>query len=97
MIKFFLFLTDITPLFAIYAGNNRLFYYIVSKYDTCNICAHTLHRVCETIRLEYPNIDNMISYVKKVLSKAPSRALKFRAGLIICCFHSIYLPDGELD
>jgi len=39
--------------------------------------AHGLHRVCETIRLEYPNIDNMVNCVKKVFLKAPSRVLKF--------------------
>lgn len=30
---------------------------------TCAV--HGLHRVCETIRLEYQNIENMTSCVKK--------------------------------
>lgn len=41
------------------------------KHVTC--FAHALHRVSETIRSEYPDIDCLISNVKKVFLKAPSR------------------------
>lgn len=40
---------------------------------------YRLHRVCEIIRVEYPNIYNIISCVKKIFLTAPSRVLKFRA------------------
>jgi len=36
-----------------------------------NCAAYGLYRMCEAIKLEYPNIDNMISRVKKCFQKAP--------------------------
>lgn len=36
------------------------------------------YTVCKTIRFEYPNIDNMISCVKKVFLNAPSHVLEFQ-------------------
>lgn len=66
------------------------------------ICvAHKLHRVYETISLKYFNIDNMISldsWVKKVFSKAQSRALKFRELPVILQHVGTYhMAYGELD
>lgn len=40
--------------------------------------AHGLHRVSEQVRLYYPDIDRLVSNIKKVFSKAPSRVSKFR-------------------
>lgn len=39
--------------------------------------AHAMHRVAETIRAFYPEVDRLISNVKKVFNKAPSRIRKF--------------------
>jgi len=35
--------------------------------------AHSLHRVCESLREEYTHADKFVSEMKKVLVKAPSR------------------------
>lgn len=40
--------------------------------------AHGLHRIAETIRGCYPNVDNLISSVKKVFLKAPHRVRLFQ-------------------
>lgn len=73
--KVFLFLTDAAP-YMVKTANTLTVLFPNMIHVTC--VAHGLHRVCETIRLEYPNIDNMISCVKKGFLKAPSRVLKFR-------------------
>ena len=39
--------------------------------------AHASHRVAETVRAFYPEVDRLISAVKKVFCKAPSRVRKF--------------------
>jgi len=40
--------------------------------------AHGLHRVAETIRVYYPEVDRLISSTKKVFCKAPNRVRLFR-------------------
>ena len=41
--------------------------------------AHALHRVCETIRVLYPNVDKLIANAKKkVFVKSPSRVKIFK-------------------
>ena len=40
--------------------------------------AHGLHRISETIQTCYPLVDKLVSSVKKVFKKAPSRVQKFR-------------------
>jgi hypothetical protein len=40
--------------------------------------AHGLHRVAEEIRGNYPNVDSLISNVKKIFLKAPLRVEKFK-------------------
>jgi len=61
--KVFLFLTDAVP-YMVKTADSLTVLYPNMIHVTC--VAHDLHRVCETIRLEYPNIDNIISCVKKV-------------------------------
>ena len=39
---------------------------------------HALHRVCETIRVLYPNVDKLIANTKKVFVKSPSRVKIFK-------------------
>lgn len=43
---------------------------------TC-LC-HALHRVAEEVRSQFPYVDSLINYTKKVFRKAPSRIAKFR-------------------
>jgi len=45
-------------------------------HTTC--VAHGLHRVAEEITNQFPQVDELISYVKKVFLKAPSRTVLFR-------------------
>uniref|UniRef100_A0A915DTZ2 DUF659 domain-containing protein n=1 Tax=Ditylenchus dipsaci TaxID=166011 RepID=A0A915DTZ2_9BILA len=45
-------------------------------HQTC-LC-HALHRVAEQIRFLFPDVDNLISNVKKVFTKAPTRISLFR-------------------
>jgi hypothetical protein len=40
--------------------------------------AHGMHRVAETVRASYPDVDKLISNVKKVFIKAPKRVEIFR-------------------
>ena len=35
--------------------------------------AHAIHRICEEIRVSFPNVDGLIANVKKVFLKFPSR------------------------
>jgi len=46
------------------------------EHVTC--LAHSLHRVAEEIRKQFPEIDAFISNVKKIFLKCPSRVLKFK-------------------
>lgn len=41
--------------------------------------AHALHRVAEEIRNQFPEVDELISCVKKVFLKAPSRVVHFKS------------------
>lgn len=41
---------------------------------TC--AAHAIHRVCECARAKYVEVDRLISSVKKIFCKAPSRIRK---------------------
>ena len=40
--------------------------------------AHALHRVAETIRNEFPRVNSLVSNMKKVFCKSPSRVALFR-------------------
>lgn len=43
--------------------------------------AHALHRIAETVRNEFSKVNSLISNMKKVFSKAPSRIALFRQTL----------------
>ena len=45
-------------------------------HTTC--LAHALHRVCDEIRCQLPQVDSLIANVKKVFPKAPSRVTTFQ-------------------
>lgn len=53
------------------AGRNLKLFLPQLKHVTC--LAHALHRVSEEIRLEYQDVDILISNVKKIFLKAPRR------------------------
>lgn len=81
--KFLLFLTDGVNYMKA-AGRILKETYRNILHVTC--LAHGLHRIAETIRRCYPNVDKLIANVKKVFLKAPSR---------IRLFHEI-LPNTPL-
>ncbi|KAL4153127.1 hypothetical protein QTP88_000960 [Uroleucon formosanum] len=70
-----LFLSDAAP-YMVKAGKNIKPFYSKMKHVTC--LAHSLHRVAEEIRKQFPEIDAFISNVKKIFLKCPSRVLKFK-------------------
>jgi hypothetical protein len=40
--------------------------------------AHALHRVCETIRVLYPNVDKLLANGMKIFVKSPARIELFK-------------------
>jgi histone deacetylase complex regulatory component SIN3 len=42
--------------------------------------AHSFHRVAETVRFQFPDIDQLIATVKKVFLKAPNRVEIFKTN-----------------
>ncbi|PSN39407.1 hypothetical protein C0J52_16587 [Blattella germanica] len=48
-------------------------------HTTC--AAHALHRVAEEVHRHFKNVNTLISAVKKVFLKAPSRILAFKTAL----------------
>lgn len=73
--KFLLLVTD-SAAYMLKAGEALSTFYTNMVHLTC--FAHALHRVAEEIRLQYPDVNSVISTVKKVFLKAPSRVLLFR-------------------
>jgi hypothetical protein len=45
-------------------------------HDTC--VARALHRVCETFRVLYPNVDKLVANGKKMFVKSPARIALFK-------------------
>jgi hypothetical protein len=39
---------------------------------------HAFHRVCETIRLLYPNVDKLVANAKKIFEKSPAGIQLFK-------------------
>ncbi|VVC28126.1 Hypothetical protein CINCED_3A013011 [Cinara cedri] len=58
------------------SGKSIKSFYPKFVHITC--VAHELHRVAEEIRNQFPHMDELISNVKKVFLKAPSRTILFR-------------------
>ena len=58
-------------------------YKIINQFDTIPTpaalpgLAHSFNRVAEAVRISFPEVDNLISNVKKVFLKAPNRVQKF--------------------
>uniref|UniRef100_T1H901 DUF659 domain-containing protein n=1 Tax=Rhodnius prolixus TaxID=13249 RepID=T1H901_RHOPR len=68
--KVLLFLSDAAPN-MVKAGQSIQVFYPKIIHVTC--IAHALHRVAETVRSLFSDVDSLISSVKKVFLKAPSR------------------------
>lgn len=73
--KILLFLSDAAPYMTKAARAIQIFY---PKITHLTCVAHGLHRVCEYIRGFYPKVDRLISNIKKVFLKAPSRIEIFK-------------------
>ncbi|XP_003738430.1 uncharacterized protein LOC100897181 [Galendromus occidentalis] len=73
------FVTDAAP-YMVAAANSLKVLFPNMIHVTC--LAHAIHRVAEQARTIFPNVDRLISSVKKILLKAPSRVEAFRAVLI---------------
>lgn len=70
-----LFVTDAAP-YMKKAGRALKVIFPNMLHVTC--LAHGLHRVAEHIRSLYPTVDRLVSNVKKIFLKAPSRVLLFK-------------------
>lgn len=73
--KVLLFVTDAAP-YMIKAGAGLQVLYEKMIHLTC--LAHAMHRVAEKVREIYPNVNSIISDVKKIVCKAPYRIQIFR-------------------
>lgn len=81
--KVLLFVSDAAP-YMVKAGKGINVMYPKMVHITC--LAHGLHRVAKEIRSIFPQVDRLVSNMKKVFLKSPSR---------IQIFHNI-LPDVPL-
>ncbi|KAJ4445649.1 hypothetical protein ANN_12332 [Periplaneta americana] len=70
--------TDAT-LYMIAAVKLLEVFYPALLHITC--LAHAMNRVAETIRLEYPQVNKLVSTIKKIFIKAPTRIQLFREQL----------------
>lgn len=70
-----LFLSDAAP-YMVKAGEVLKRLYSKMIHVTCVV--HGLHRVAEEVRSQFNAVDKVISSLKKVFRKAPSRLLLFK-------------------
>ncbi|KAE9542367.1 hypothetical protein AGLY_003494 [Aphis glycines] len=70
-----LFLSDAAP-YMMKAGRDLKILYSKMKHVSC--LAHGLHRVAEEIRKHFPKVDQLISNIKKIFLKYPSRVQYFK-------------------
>lgn len=69
-----LFVTDAAP-YIVKAAKSLQKRFTKMIHVTCLV--HGLHRVCDTIRASYKEVDSFIANVKKIFAKAPSRTRTF--------------------
>lgn len=69
-----LFIIAMQPLYMVKAGKNIKAFYSKLEHVTC--LAHSLRRVAEEIRKNYPKTNALISNVKMICLKCQSRVLK---------------------
>lgn len=68
--------TSDAALYMVKVGKLIMAIYPKVVHVTCLI--HRLHRVCETIRSKFDDVNGLISSVKKIFTKAPSRIRLFK-------------------
>jgi len=73
--NFLLFLSDAAPYMVNCCQTLNALY---SKMIHVTCTAHGLHRVAEEVRSRYDSVDQLISNIKKIFRKAPSRILLFK-------------------
>lgn len=78
--KVLLLVTDAVP-YMVKAGKKLKLFYKNMIHITCLV--HGLHRIAEEVRLHFLLVDQMISSVKKIFSKAPLRIKAYRKTLKI--------------
>lgn len=78
-----LFVTDAAP-YMVKAAKGLQMLYSKMLHVTC--LAHGLHRVAEQIRAKYADVDRLVSQMKKVFLKSPSRVAAFKGMLYIYNF-----------
>lgn len=83
-----LFVTDAAP-YMIKAASVLKVLFPKMIHITC--MAHGIHRVAETIRIEFPKVHQLISNVKKVFTKSPKRIQAFKE-----LFEGIPLPPKPI-
>lgn len=71
-----LFLSDAAP-YMVKAGKSIKGFYPKLVHVTC--LAHALHRLAEEIRANYPDVDKLVSNIKKMFLKAPYRIQCFKS------------------
>ena len=71
-----LFVTDAAP-YIVKAGKAVQAFYPKMVHITC--LAHGLHRVAEEIRANFSQVDSLVSEMKKIFIKAPSRKQLFKS------------------
>jgi hypothetical protein len=63
--------------YMIKAVRNLKCFYPSIHHVTCLV--HALHRVCETIREEYKDVNDLVSSIKSILSKSPYRRQLYKS------------------
>jgi hypothetical protein len=82
--RILLFVTNAAP-YKLKAAKGLKVLYPRMVHLTC--LAHGLHRVAEEIRGNYPDVDSLISNVKKIFLKAPLSVEKFKQAAPSLFFH----------
>lgn len=70
-----LFLSDAAPSMKKTGDTIKVFY---PKIIHVTYLAHGLHIVAEKVRVNYPKVDKLVSRVKQIFLKAPSRTVLFK-------------------
>jgi hypothetical protein len=76
--KILLMLSDATPYMVKAASNIKIFY---EKLILCTCLAHGINRIAETIRLQFPLVNELVKGGKKIFVKAPLRVQHFKTAL----------------
>jgi hypothetical protein len=76
--KILLMLSDAAPYMVKAASNIKFFY---EKLIHCTCLAHGINRIAETIRLQFPLVNELVKSGKKIFVKAPLRVQHFKTRI----------------